>query len=125
MESVAFSEESRLCLGASYGRVLVRKRSGERLQPNCLQPRHTGPTFGIMARRVISHGGRGTHVVIPNTLIANLYVSLVIQPIVLPFMKIVLHSRGVSNRLTLTLTPLLKHNVLYRVLTCDLGLGDH
>ncbi|GBO20097.1 hypothetical protein AVEN_178687-1 [Araneus ventricosus] len=31
--SVVFSDESRFCLGASDGRVLVRRRPGERLQP--------------------------------------------------------------------------------------------
>ncbi|GBN01898.1 hypothetical protein AVEN_137408-1 [Araneus ventricosus] len=40
--SVAFSDESRFYLGASDGRVLVRRRPGERLQPTCLRPRHTG-----------------------------------------------------------------------------------
>ncbi|GBN76927.1 hypothetical protein AVEN_200071-1 [Araneus ventricosus] len=38
--SVVFSDESRFCLGASDGRVLVRRRPGERLQPTCLRPRH-------------------------------------------------------------------------------------
>ncbi|GBO15117.1 hypothetical protein AVEN_231146-1 [Araneus ventricosus] len=35
----------------------------------------------------ISYDSRSTLVVIPNTLNANLYVSLVIQPVVLPFMR--------------------------------------
>ncbi|GBN73540.1 hypothetical protein AVEN_199945-1 [Araneus ventricosus] len=35
----------------------------------------------------ISYDSRSTLVVIPNTLNANLYVSLVIQPVVLPFMS--------------------------------------
>ncbi|GBO24776.1 hypothetical protein AVEN_88794-1 [Araneus ventricosus] len=42
--SVVFSDESRFYLGASDGRVLVRRRPGECLQPTCLRPRHTGPT---------------------------------------------------------------------------------
>ncbi|GBM97398.1 hypothetical protein AVEN_822-1 [Araneus ventricosus] len=33
--SVVFSDESRFCLGASDGRVLVRRRPGEHLQPTC------------------------------------------------------------------------------------------
>ncbi|GBN12987.1 hypothetical protein AVEN_6217-1 [Araneus ventricosus] len=40
--SVAFSEETPFCLGASDGRVLVRRRPGERLQPIYLRPRHAG-----------------------------------------------------------------------------------
>ncbi|GBO08348.1 hypothetical protein AVEN_229904-1 [Araneus ventricosus] len=37
--SVVFSEESRFCLGASDGRVLVRRGTGERLQPTYMWPR--------------------------------------------------------------------------------------
>ncbi|GBL88194.1 Transposable element Tc1 transposase [Araneus ventricosus] len=85
--SVVFSDESRFCLGASDGRVLIRRRPGERLQPNCLRPRHTGPTPGVMVWGAISYDSRSTLVVIPNTLNANLDVSLVIQPVVLPFMS--------------------------------------
>ncbi|GBM65327.1 hypothetical protein AVEN_89694-1 [Araneus ventricosus] len=36
--SVVFSDESRFCFGASDGRVLVRRRPGEHLQPTSLQP---------------------------------------------------------------------------------------
>ncbi|GBO29914.1 Transposable element Tc1 transposase [Araneus ventricosus] len=85
--SVAFSDESRFCLGASDGRVLVRRRPGERLQPTCLWPRHTGSTPGAMVWGAISYDTRSTLVVIPRTMTANLYVSLVIQPVVLPFMN--------------------------------------
>ncbi|GBM15834.1 hypothetical protein AVEN_260116-1 [Araneus ventricosus] len=37
----------------------------------------------------ISYDSRSTLVVIPRTLTANLHVSLVIQPVVLPFMNII------------------------------------
>ncbi|GFT00340.1 uncharacterized protein TNCV_2738911 [Trichonephila clavipes] len=46
--SFPFSDESRFCLGASVGRVLVRRRQRERLQTNCRLPRRTGPTPGVM-----------------------------------------------------------------------------
>ncbi|GBM94183.1 hypothetical protein AVEN_100403-1 [Araneus ventricosus] len=85
--SVVFSDESRFCHGASDGRMLVRRRPGERLQPTCLRPRHTGPTPGVMVWGEISYDSRRTLVVIPRTMTANLYVSLVIQPVVLPFMS--------------------------------------
>ncbi|GFT15449.1 transposable element Tc1 transposase [Trichonephila clavipes] len=45
--SVVFSDESRLCFGASDGRVLVRRSPRERLQPNCLWPSHIEPTPGV------------------------------------------------------------------------------
>ncbi|GBL96936.1 hypothetical protein AVEN_182517-1 [Araneus ventricosus] len=85
--SVVFSDGNRFWLGASDVRVLVRRRPGERLQPTCLRPRHTGPTSGVMVWGAISYDSRSTLVVIPRTLTSNLYVSLVIQPVVLPFMN--------------------------------------
>ncbi|GFV94544.1 transposable element Tc1 transposase [Trichonephila clavipes] len=100
--SVVFFDESKFCLGASDGRVLVKRRLEERLQPNCLQPRQTGPTPGVMVWDVISYDSRSILVVIPNTLTANLSV---IQPIVLPFMNII--QGEFPNRITLVLTPLL------------------
>ncbi|GBN74312.1 hypothetical protein AVEN_171802-1 [Araneus ventricosus] len=77
--SVVLSDESRFCLGASDGRVLVRRRPGERLQPTCLRPRHTGPTSGVTVWGALSYDSRNTLVVIPRTLTANLYVCLVIR----------------------------------------------
>ncbi|GBN07781.1 Transposable element Tc1 transposase [Araneus ventricosus] len=85
--SFVFSDESRFFLGASDDRVLVRRRTGEHLQPTCLRPRHTGPTPGVMAWGAIFYDSRSTFVVILRTLTANLYVSLVTQPVVLPFMN--------------------------------------
>ncbi|GFX33962.1 transposable element Tcb1 transposase [Trichonephila clavipes] len=46
--SLVFSKESRFYLGASDGRMLVKRRPGERLQPNCLRPRRTGLTPVVM-----------------------------------------------------------------------------
>ncbi|GFU55403.1 transposable element Tc1 transposase [Trichonephila clavipes] len=43
--SPMFFDESKFCLCASDGDVLVRRRPGE---PSCLRPRHTGPTPEIM-----------------------------------------------------------------------------
>ncbi|GBN09856.1 hypothetical protein AVEN_59527-1 [Araneus ventricosus] len=56
------------------------------LQPTCLQPRHRAYT-GFMVWGTISYDSRKTIVVIPRTLTANWYISLVIQPVVLPFMN--------------------------------------
>ncbi|GFW81430.1 transposable element Tcb2 transposase [Trichonephila clavipes] len=39
---------NRFCLVARDGPVLVRRRPGERFQLNCLRPRYTGPTPGVM-----------------------------------------------------------------------------
>ncbi|GFW26187.1 uncharacterized protein TNCV_3396831 [Trichonephila clavipes] len=85
--SVLFSDESRLCLGASDGHMLDRKRSGKRMQPNCLRLEHSGPTPEVIVFGTISYDRKSIRVVIPNTLTANLYVYLVIQPIVLPIVN--------------------------------------
>ncbi|GBM00901.1 hypothetical protein AVEN_151363-1 [Araneus ventricosus] len=95
---VVFCYESRFCLGASDGRVLVKMRPGERLQPICLRPRHTGPTSGVVVWGAISYDSRSTLVVIPRTLTSNLYVSLVIQPVVLPFMNRTAFKGGVFQQ---------------------------
>ncbi|GBM87708.1 hypothetical protein AVEN_57225-1 [Araneus ventricosus] len=79
---VVFSDESRFCLGASDGCVLVRIRPD---QP--VRPRHTGPTPAVMVSGAISYDSRSTFMVIPRTLTASLYVSLVIQSVVLPFIN--------------------------------------
>ncbi|GBM88098.1 hypothetical protein AVEN_190495-1 [Araneus ventricosus] len=97
--SVVFSDESLFCLVASDGRVLVIRRPGELLQITCLRPRHTGPSPGVMVWGTISYDSRSTLVVIPRILNANLYVSLVIQPVVLLFINSI---QGVFyNRITL------------------------
>ncbi|GBM85616.1 hypothetical protein AVEN_24278-1 [Araneus ventricosus] len=81
--SVVFSDESRICLHGSDGHVLVRRRPDERLQTTCLRPRHTGPTPGVMVFPMTA--GALSWLCSPCT--ANLYISLVIQPVVLPYMN--------------------------------------
>ncbi|GBM96407.1 hypothetical protein AVEN_24713-1 [Araneus ventricosus] len=113
--SVVFPDKSRFCLGASDGRALVRRRPGEHLQQTCLRSRHTGSTPGVMVWGAISYDSRSTLVVIPRTLTANLYVSLVINYVVLPFM----------NNIQGDVSQQDNADMLYRVLTCDLSLLDH
>ncbi|GFY29926.1 transposable element Tc1 transposase [Trichonephila clavipes] len=73
---------TRFYLGASDGHVFARRRQKKRLQPNSIRP-----TPGVMVWRAISWSSRSTHVVIPNILTVNLFVSLVIQAIILPFLS--------------------------------------
>ncbi|GFW23699.1 uncharacterized protein TNCV_2032421 [Trichonephila clavipes] len=44
-------------LSASDDRVLVRRRPEERLHSNCMRPKHTGPTPGVMFWGVIFKKG--------------------------------------------------------------------
>ncbi|GFV60729.1 HTH_Tnp_Tc3_2 domain-containing protein [Trichonephila clavipes] len=120
--SVEFSDESRFRLGATNGRVLVRRNPGESLQLNCLRPRRTGPTPGVMVWKAISCDRRSPLVVIPNTLTANLYVSLVIFPIVLPFINIT--GRGVFHQDNARLLTVVETQHVQRVVMC-LDLRDH
>ncbi|GFS63078.1 transposable element Tc1 transposase [Trichonephila clavipes] len=73
--SVVYSDESRFCLGAIDGRMLVIKRPGEHLQPKCLRPRQTGYTSEVKVWRTISYGRRSILRVILSTLAANLCVT--------------------------------------------------
>ncbi|GFW06283.1 uncharacterized protein TNCV_37571 [Trichonephila clavipes] len=92
---IEFSNENRFYFGASDGLVFARRRPGECLKPNCLRPRHTGPTPGVMVWRSFSErerererdDSRSTLVVMPNALTANLCVSLVNQSIELTFLN--------------------------------------
>ncbi|GBM54074.1 hypothetical protein AVEN_247688-1 [Araneus ventricosus] len=80
-------------LGVSDGRVLVRRRKGE----PCNQPVCGLDTLDVhLALGAISYDSRSTFVVIPRNLTANLYVSLVIQPVMLPFMNSI--QRGVFQQ---------------------------
>ncbi|GFV47330.1 uncharacterized protein TNCV_4829861 [Trichonephila clavipes] len=65
----------------------VRGRPDKRMQPNYLRPIHTRPTSRVMVWETIFYDSRSNLVVIPTTLIANLYVDLVIQPKVLSFIN--------------------------------------
>ncbi|GFY15838.1 uncharacterized protein TNCV_1284831 [Trichonephila clavipes] len=64
----------------------VQKDARGNLQPNCRLPRYIGSTPRVMVWGAISYiyDSRSTLVVIPNTLTANLCVTLVIRPVVLP-----------------------------------------
>ncbi|GBM39405.1 hypothetical protein AVEN_97022-1 [Araneus ventricosus] len=104
--SVVFSDEIRFCLGASDGRVLVRRRPGEHLQPTRLRPRHTGPAPGVMVWGAISYDSRSTLVAIPRTLTANLY-GLSGDSICCAAIHEQLSMGEFSNRITLALIPLL------------------
>ncbi|GFX04102.1 hypothetical protein TNCV_3972511 [Trichonephila clavipes] len=46
--------------GANDGRVLIRWRPGERLVPNCLWLRHTGPKPGVTVCGAIFYDSRST-----------------------------------------------------------------
>lgn len=61
----------------SKGSVLVRRKPGASLTATYLRPRYNGHTAGIMVCVADSYDSRNTFMVIPRTLIAYLYASVV------------------------------------------------
>ncbi|GFX77055.1 HTH_Tnp_Tc3_2 domain-containing protein [Trichonephila clavipes] len=118
-----FSDESRFCLGASDSRVLLRRRPGERVKSNCHWPRHTGPTPGVIVKEAISYNSGCILVVVPNTLIVNLFVSLVIQPIILPFMNSI--QGGVFQQHNARPHTTVETQHALQSVACYLGQRDH
>ena len=55
---VGFSDESRFCMYANDERACVQRSPGERHLPECIRPRHTGPTSGFMLCGGISYNSR-------------------------------------------------------------------
>lgn len=85
-QRIVFSDESRFCLGAHDGRVRVRRRVGERLNPAYNVERHTAPTPGVMVWAAITYDTRTPLVIMRTTLTAQRYVQDILQPHVLPLM---------------------------------------
>ncbi|CAH2013356.1 unnamed protein product, partial [Acanthoscelides obtectus] len=56
--STVFSDESRFCLGMHDGRARVRRRRGERRNPQFFVERHVHHTFGVMVWGAIAYGSR-------------------------------------------------------------------
>ncbi|CAH1958983.1 unnamed protein product [Acanthoscelides obtectus] len=56
--SIGFSDESRFCLGMHDGRARVRRRRGERRNPQFFVERHVHHTVGVMVWGAIAYGSR-------------------------------------------------------------------
>ncbi|CAH1987993.1 unnamed protein product [Acanthoscelides obtectus] len=56
--SIVFSDESRFCLGMHDGRARVRRRRGERRNPQFFVARHVHHTVGVMVWGAIAHGSK-------------------------------------------------------------------
>lgn len=69
------------------GLVLVRKKQNDRVLPTCLRPRHIRPIPGVIVWRAICYESRSILLVIPRNLTLNLYVGLIIHPVLLLFVS--------------------------------------
>ncbi|GFY01493.1 transposable element Tc3 transposase [Trichonephila clavipes] len=80
---VVFTDESRIFLRHHDGRIQVWRHRGERMLNN----RHTGPAPGIMVWGGIGYHSRTPLVCIAGTLNIQLYISEVLEPVVLPYLQ--------------------------------------
>ncbi|GFW22362.1 transposable element Tcb1 transposase [Trichonephila clavipes] len=81
-----FTDVSRVCLQHYDGRIRVWRHRGERMMNSCVMHRHTGPASGIMVWGGIGCHSRTPLVRIAGTLNNQLYISEVLEPVVLPYL---------------------------------------
>ncbi|GFX20408.1 transposable element Tcb1 transposase [Trichonephila clavipes] len=84
---VVFTDESRICLQHRDGWIRVWRHRGERMLNSCVMHRHTGPALGIMVWGGIGYHSRTPLVRIAGTLKSQLYISVVLEPAVLPYLQ--------------------------------------
>ncbi|GFV25249.1 transposable element Tcb1 transposase [Trichonephila clavipes] len=84
---VVITDESRICLQHHDGRVPVWRHRGERMLNSCVMHRHTGAAPGIMVRGSIGYHSCTPLVCISGTLNSQLYISKVLEPAVLPYLR--------------------------------------
>lgn len=82
--TIVFSDESRFSLGMHDGRARVRRRRGERRDPQFFGERHVHHTVGIMVWGAITYGSRSPLVFIRGNMTAVRYIQEVVEPHVLP-----------------------------------------
>ncbi|GFS59178.1 transposable element Tcb1 transposase [Trichonephila clavipes] len=81
---VVFTDESRICLQHHDGRIRVWRHRREKMLNSCVMHRHTGLALGIMVWGGIGYLSRSPLVRIAGTLNSQRYISMVLEPVVLP-----------------------------------------
>ncbi|GFV56745.1 transposable element Tcb1 transposase [Trichonephila clavipes] len=89
---VVFTDESRICLQHHDGQILVWRHRRERMLNSCVMHHYTGPALGIMVWGGIGYHSRTPLVRIADTLSSQLYISKVLEPVLLLF----LHGLGTA-----------------------------
>ncbi|KFM64955.1 Transposable element Tc3 transposase, partial [Stegodyphus mimosarum] len=84
---IVFTDESRFCLQHHDGRIRVWRHRGERMLNSCVMHRHTGTAPGIMIWNGIGYHCRTPIVRIAGTLNSQAYISMVLEPVVLPYLQ--------------------------------------
>lgn len=85
--NVVFSDESRFCVQYSDGRIRVWRLRGDRTSPACIRYRHRGPAPGVMVWAAIGYTTRTSLVRIDGTLNADRYISDILRPVVVPYLR--------------------------------------
>ncbi|CAH1972192.1 unnamed protein product [Acanthoscelides obtectus] len=84
--SIVFSDESRFCLGMHDGRARVRRRRGERRNPQFFVERHVHHTVAVMVWGAIAYGSRSPLIFIRGNMNAQRYIHEVLEPHLLPYL---------------------------------------
>ncbi|CAH1994188.1 unnamed protein product [Acanthoscelides obtectus] len=84
--SIVFSDESRFCLGMHDGRARVRRRRGERRNPQFFVERHVHHTVGVMVWGATAYGSRSPLIFIRGNMNAQRYIHEVLEPHLLPYL---------------------------------------
>ncbi|PRD21356.1 UNVERIFIED_CONTAM: hypothetical protein NCL1_51948 [Trichonephila clavipes] len=79
---VVFFDESRICLLHHDGRIRVWRHRGKRMLYSCVMHLHTGPAPGG-----IGYHSRTPLVRIAGTLNSHRYISVVLEPVVIPYLQ--------------------------------------
>ncbi|GFU74466.1 transposable element Tcb1 transposase [Trichonephila clavipes] len=82
-----FTDESRICLQHSDGRIRVWRHRGERMLNSCIMHCPTGLAPGIMVWGGIGYHSRTPLVRIADTFNSQRYISEVLEPVVLPYLQ--------------------------------------
>ncbi|GFX65087.1 uncharacterized protein TNCV_452251 [Trichonephila clavipes] len=80
-------DKFRFCLQHQDGHIRVRRYHGERILAEYNRHRHTGPPPGVMIWGVIGYTSRSPLVCTSGTLNSACYISFVLRPAALPFIR--------------------------------------
>ncbi|CAH2018799.1 unnamed protein product, partial [Acanthoscelides obtectus] len=86
MQIIVFSDESRFCLGMHDGRARVRRRRGERRNPQFFVERDVHHTVAVMVWGAIAYGSRSPLIFIRGNMNAQRYIHEVLEPHLLPYL---------------------------------------
>ncbi|CAH2013856.1 unnamed protein product [Acanthoscelides obtectus] len=84
--SIVFSDESRFYLGMHDGRARVRRRRGERRNPQFFVERHVHHPVGVMVWGAIAYVSRSPLIFIRGNMNAQHYIHEVLEPHLLPYL---------------------------------------